>query len=131
MLALLAWILKSTKVSFSKILNIILLGHLFFIPSFLVSLFLSVIPMEGNIKGFFIFPVFILIENYDVGYMDIYFYVSLIVLIFFLSLLWKSTSKLHYLRLHNLLKFVVVSGVFSIVLINPEVLFHGRNYLKL
>lgn len=59
-LALLAWILKSTKVSFSKILNIILLGHLFFIPSFLVSLFLSVIPMEGNIKGFFIFPVFIL-----------------------------------------------------------------------
>ena len=78
-----------------------------------------------------IIPVYFLVEIYDVGYMDIYFYVSLIVLLFFLSLLWKSTSKLHYLRLHNLLKFVVVSGVFSIVLINPEVLIHGRNYLKI
>ena len=78
-----------------------------------------------------IIPVYFLVEIYDVGYMDIYFYVSLIVLIFFLSLLWKSTSKLHYLRLHNLLKFVVVCGVFSIVLINPEVLLHGRNYLKI
>ena len=78
-----------------------------------------------------IIPVYFLVEIYDVGYMDIYFYVSLIVLIFFLSLLWKSTSKLHYLRLHNLLKFIVVSGVFSIVLINPEVLLHGRNYLKI
>ncbi len=78
-----------------------------------------------------IIPVYFLVEIYDVGYMDIYFYVSLIVLIFFLSLLWKSNSKLHYLRLHNLLKLVVVSGVFSIVLINPEVLLHGRNYLKI
>jgi 4-hydroxybenzoate polyprenyltransferase len=78
-----------------------------------------------------IIPVYFLVEIYDVGYMDIYFYVSLIVLIFFLSLLWKSTSKLHYLRLHNLLKFVVVSGVFSIVLINPEVLIHGRSYLRI
>ena len=78
-----------------------------------------------------IIPVYFLVEIYDVGYMDIYFYVSLIVLLFFLSLLWKSTSKLHYLRLHNLLKFIVVSGVFSLVLINPEVLLHGRNYLKI
>lgn len=78
-----------------------------------------------------IFPVYFLVEIYDVGYMDIYFYVSLIVLLIFLSLLWKSTSKLHYLRLHNLLKIVVVSGVFCIVLINPEVLLHGRNYLKI
>jgi len=78
-----------------------------------------------------IFPVYFLVEIYDVGYMDIYFYVSLIVLIFFLNLLWKSSSKLHYLILHNLLKFVVVSGVFSIVLINPEVLIHGRSYLRI
>lgn len=78
-----------------------------------------------------IIPVYFLVEIYDVGYMDIYFYVSLIVLLFFLSLLWKSTSKLHYLRLHNLLKFIVVSGVFSLVLINPEVLIHGRSYLRI
>ncbi len=78
-----------------------------------------------------IVPVYFLVEIYDVGYMDIYFYVSMILLIFFLSLLWKSESKPQYLRLHNLLKFLVVSGVFCIVLINPEVLIHGRAMLKI
>ncbi len=78
-----------------------------------------------------VIPVYFLVEIYDVGYMDIYFYVSLIVLIFFLSLLWKANSKPQYNGLHNLLKFLVVSGVFSIVLINPEVLIHGRSYLRI
>ena len=78
-----------------------------------------------------IIPVYFLVEIYDVGYMDIYFYVSMIVLIFFLSLLWKSDSKPQYNGLHNLLKFLVVMGVFSIVLINPEVLIHGRSYLRI
>ncbi len=78
-----------------------------------------------------ILPVYFLVEIYDVGYMDIYFYVSLIILIFFLLYLWKSDSKPDYLRLHNILKFLVVSGVFCIVLIDPEVLIHGRNLLKI
>ena len=78
-----------------------------------------------------IIPVYFLVEIYDVGYMDIYFYVSLIVLIFFLLLLWKANNKLNYLQLHNILKFLVVSGVFSIVLINPVVLIHGRTLLKI
>ena len=78
-----------------------------------------------------ILPVYFLVEIYDVGYMDIYFYVSLIILIFFLVYLWKSDSKPDYLRLHNILKFLVVSGVFCIVLIDPEVLIHGRNLLKI
>ncbi len=78
-----------------------------------------------------ILPVYFLVEIYDVGYMDIYFYVSLIILIFFLIYLWKSDSKPDYLRLHNILKFLVVSGVFCIVLIDPEVLIHGRNLLKI
>jgi 4-hydroxybenzoate polyprenyltransferase len=76
-------------------------------------------------------PVYFLIEIYDVGYMDIYFYISLIILIFFLQKLWKSNAKPDYLKLHNILKFLVVSGVFSIMLINPEVLIHGKRLLKL
>ncbi|WP_418264082.1 geranylgeranylglycerol-phosphate geranylgeranyltransferase [Flavobacterium faecale] len=76
-----------------------------------------------------IFPVYILIDVYDVGYMDIYFYVALIGLIFFLSYLWKSNSKEHYLLLHNLLKFLIVSGVFCIVLIDPSVLWNGKRWL--
>lgn len=78
-----------------------------------------------------ILPVYFLIEIYEVGYMDIYFYISLIILLFFTLFLWKSVAKTDYLKLHNILKFVIVSGVFCIVLINPEVLIHGRNYLKI
>ena len=78
-----------------------------------------------------IIPVYFLVEIYDVGCMDMYFYLSLIVLIFFLLYLWKSSAKPDYLRLHNILKFLVVSGVFCIVLIDPEVLIHGRNLLKI
>lgn len=78
-----------------------------------------------------IIPVYLLVDTYDVGYMDIYFYISLIILIFFLLLLWKANNKLQYLQLHNVLKFLIVTGVFSIVLINPEVLIHGRSLLKI
>lgn len=78
-----------------------------------------------------ILPVFILIDKYDVGYMDIYFYISLIVLVFFLLKLWKSQTHNEYLQLHNILKSLIVAGVFCIVLIDPSVLMHGRSLLKI
>jgi len=78
-----------------------------------------------------IIPVYLLVDKYDVGYMDIYFYVSLIVLLFFLFFLWNSNSKIQYLQLHVILKFIIVSGVFSIVLIDPKVLINGRAFLKI
>jgi 4-hydroxybenzoate polyprenyltransferase len=76
-----------------------------------------------------VIPVYILIELDDVGYMDIYFYCCFIVLIFFVLYLWKSKSKEHYLHLHNVLKILIVSGVFCIVLIEPSVLIHGKKLL--
>jgi len=78
-----------------------------------------------------VIPIYYLVEIFEVGYMDVYFYVSMIVLIFFLQKLWKSNSKPDYLKLHNILKFLVVSGVFCIVLINPDILIHGKRFLKL
>ena len=78
-----------------------------------------------------IIPIYFLIEIYDVGYMDIYFYLSMIVLLFFLKLLWKSNSKPQYVQLHNSLKVLIVAGVFSIILINPQVLLHGKQLLKI
>ncbi|WDF60133.1 geranylgeranylglycerol-phosphate geranylgeranyltransferase [Flavobacterium sp. KACC 22758] len=77
-----------------------------------------------------IIPVYILVDIYDVGYMDIYFYACFIVLIFFLFYLWKSNSKEQFLLLHNVLKFLIVSGVFCIVLINPSVLWHGKQLIS-
>jgi 4-hydroxybenzoate polyprenyltransferase len=77
-----------------------------------------------------IIPVYILIEVFDVGYMDIYFYTCLIILIFFQLSLWKSNTKEQYLLLHNVLKLLIVAGVFSIILINPSVLWHGKKLLQ-
>jgi len=76
-----------------------------------------------------VLPIYVLIEIYDVGYMDIYFYICLIILIFFLLYLWKSNTKVQFLVLHNVLKFLIVAGVFCIVLINPTVLWHGKRLL--
>ncbi|MFN7676055.1 geranylgeranylglycerol-phosphate geranylgeranyltransferase [Flavobacterium sp.] len=78
-----------------------------------------------------VIPIYFLIEIFEVGYMDIYFYVSLIVLIFFIQKLWKSETKSDYLMLHNILKFLVVSGVFCIVLIEPEVLIRGKRIVEI
>ena len=77
-----------------------------------------------------IVPIYYLVEIFEVGYMDIYFYISMIVLISFLQKLWKSSTKPDYLNLHNILKFLVVSGVFCIVLINPSVLIHGKKIVE-
>lgn len=78
-----------------------------------------------------VIPVFILIDRYDVGYMGIYFYISLIVLIFFILKLWKSQTHNEYVQLHNILKSLIVAGVFCIVLIDPSVLLNGRTVLKI
>ncbi|WP_456312814.1 geranylgeranylglycerol-phosphate geranylgeranyltransferase [Pseudomonas shirazensis] len=77
-----------------------------------------------------VIPVYVLIYIYDVGYMDIYFYICFITLLFFMLYLWKSNAKEQYLLLHNVLKFLIVSGVFCIVLINPSVLWHGKNLIS-
>jgi 4-hydroxybenzoate polyprenyltransferase len=76
-----------------------------------------------------IFPVYVLIEIYHVGYMDIYFYVCFGILLFFLVYLWQSNTKNQYVRLHFALKFIIVTGVFSIVLIEPSVLWNGKKLL--
>lgn len=78
-----------------------------------------------------VIPVYLLIDVFDVGYMDIYFYAGMIVIIYFLGKLWAANTQKEYLLLHNLLKLLIVAGVFSIVLIDPEVLVHGRKLLAL
>ena len=67
-------------------------------------------------------PTILLITKFHIGYMTFYFYGSIIALVFFVFVLWKSNRKLHYILLHNLLKLIIVVGVFSIVLINIDLL---------
>ncbi len=67
-------------------------------------------------------PAYLLINKYSIGKMDYFFYLSLVLLIAFLLLLFKSNTKSQYLILHNILKFIIVSGVFSILLIDVDLL---------
>jgi len=62
-------------------------------------------------------PTYLLLFRFEVGYMYLYFYFSSFLLLVFLGVLKISKRKIHYLILHNILKFIIVSGVFSIVLI--------------
>ncbi|MFB9057455.1 geranylgeranylglycerol-phosphate geranylgeranyltransferase [Mariniflexile ostreae] len=63
-------------------------------------------------------PAYFLLYRFEIGYMYLYLYLCVFLLLVFLLLLWHSKTKIHYLILHNILKFIIVSGVFSIVLIN-------------
>lgn len=67
-------------------------------------------------------PVYFLLFYFEVGYMDMFLYLSLILLFTFLIILWRSRTKMHYLIIHNILKFIIVTGVFSISLIDINVI---------
>lgn len=67
-------------------------------------------------------PVYLLIRYFEIGRMDIFFYGVFFLLVIFLLILYFSKAKWQYLLLHNLLKLVIVAGVFSILLIDIEAL---------
>ncbi|MCL6273888.1 geranylgeranylglycerol-phosphate geranylgeranyltransferase [Muricauda sp. 2012CJ35-5] len=65
-------------------------------------------------------PSLLLINYFDVGYMYLYFIACIILLGIFIILLWKAAGKKHYVWLHNILKFIIVGGVVSILLIDVD-----------
>jgi len=67
-----------------------------------------------------IIPIRLLTTRFNTGLMDYYFYISLLLLIFFLFFLYFSSAKWQYLLLHNILKLIIVAGVFSILLIDLD-----------
>ena len=62
-------------------------------------------------------PAYLLVTTFAVGYMYIFFYACMLLMVVFM---WRSTTKIHYLVLHNILKFIIVSGVLSILLIDID-----------
>lgn len=67
-------------------------------------------------------PTYLLLYRFEVGYMYLFFYLSFSLLVVFLLLLWLSKTKIQYLILHNILKFIILAGVFSILLIDVSVI---------
>lgn len=71
--------------------------------------------------GLTIIPIYYLVNFFKLGAMGYYFYGSVGLLLFFIGVLWLSRAKPHYLLLHNILKFIIVAGVFCIVLLDASV----------
>jgi len=67
-------------------------------------------------------PTYFLITKFDIGYMNYFFFGSILALLIFVTILWKSNKKLHYVILHNILKLIILIGVVSIVLIKPALI---------
>ncbi|QCW98656.1 ubiquinone biosynthesis protein UbiA [Aggregatimonas sangjinii] len=63
-------------------------------------------------------PSLLLIAKFDIGHMNLYFMACVAFLLLFLVLLARSSTKAHYVWLHNILKLIIVVGVFSILLID-------------
>ena len=63
-------------------------------------------------------PTYLLVFHFHIGRMNYFYYLSVILLVVFLVLLWKSNNKRDYLILHNILKFIIVVGAISIPLID-------------
>lgn len=66
--------------------------------------------------------IFILVNRFPIGYMYLYYYGCVMMLVLLQIFLWKSKSKIHYVLLHYLLKIIIVLGVFSILLIDVDLL---------
>jgi 4-hydroxybenzoate polyprenyltransferase len=67
-------------------------------------------------------PIILLLTRFEIGYMYAYFFGSIMALVVFDLILWNSAKKIHYMILHNILKLIIVVGVFSIVLIDIDLL---------
>lgn len=63
-------------------------------------------------------PTYLVLFKFEIGYMTYFFFVCVLLLLVFMIVLWKSNTKTHYLILHNMLKFIIVAGVFSILLLD-------------
>ena len=74
----------------------------------------------GTIAVLTLVPAWLLTSTFNVGYMYIYFGTSIVLLVFFMILLIRAKDKKDYVWLHNILKLIIISGVFSILLIDVD-----------
>ncbi|ATA93418.1 ubiquinone biosynthesis protein UbiA [Capnocytophaga canimorsus] len=63
-------------------------------------------------------PIYALLTHFDVGNMKYYLVFTCVFLCFYIFFLWISNKQKQYTLLHNLLKITLISGVFSISLID-------------
>lgn len=69
-----------------------------------------------------LFPVVVLFSYPALSYMRYYFYFALIVIVFLGFYLWKSTETKQYRMMHNVLKVLLLIGVFSLIFIDTSLI---------
>jgi 4-hydroxybenzoate polyprenyltransferase len=69
-----------------------------------------------------IFVTGYLVNSFDLGRMDYFFYASVSVLCVAVILVFLAQSQRQYVWIHNLFKLLILLGVFSIVLLNPTLI---------
>ncbi len=67
-------------------------------------------------------PSLLLIYEFNVGYMNYYFMGCIALLLLFFILLLGAKKKKDFVWLHNILKLIIIVGVFSILLIDVDLL---------
>lgn len=75
-------------------------------------------------------PIYFIIAYPEIGWMKYYFVFSVFGLTLIGVLIWFSKTRFHYLLLYNLIKLLIVVGVFSLILIDTTVIIE-RIILKL
>ena len=67
-------------------------------------------------------PIYFLWNYPEIGMMKYYFYFVGIIFALFLFLLWRANTKKDFVILHNIIKFIIVVGVLSLMLIDTSVI---------
>ena len=67
-------------------------------------------------------PIYFILRYPEIGNMKYYFYFAGILLLFFGFLLYKANTKKEYVLLHNILKFLIIVGILSLVFIDTSVI---------
>ena len=61
-------------------------------------------------------PIYVLLNYFSIGNLTYFLWFMLIYLCIFVCLLWRSKDQKHYASLHNMLKLILVAGIFSVAL---------------
>jgi len=61
-------------------------------------------------------PIYVLLNYFSIENLTYFLWFMLIYLCIFVCLLWRSKDQKHYALLHNMLKLILVAGIFSVAL---------------
>ncbi len=67
-------------------------------------------------------PIYFILKYPEIGYMKYYFYFAGVILFIFGGLLYNANSKKDYIILHNIIKFLIIIGILSLMFIDTSVI---------